>query len=214
MKRFFLSVGAWCSLILLSEALCLLKASGTREWSLCQATRRHATEFTILVTIAVSTSRLAVCLYSICCSGLAKLWILLPRPSKYTVCLSGRKSFSPWQRPFFWIRRNSTARSSVDNLVTIQLHASNLIMFVHRGAGCYDETQGVLQQTPTAICCVTEFHCIGLCVLDTRISWMSTNFMGYFHLQCVVNEWASITTFCFVRSPILPCRSDGDIKNL
>jgi hypothetical protein len=64
-------------------------------------------------------------------------------PTLAVLCLSGRKSFSPWQRPLFWIRRNSTARSSVDNSVTIQLHASNLIMFVRRGAGCDDGAQGV-----------------------------------------------------------------------
>lgn len=60
------------------------------------------------------------------------------------------------------MRRNSTARSSVDNSVTIQLHASNLIMFVRRGAGCDDEAQGVLQQNRVAVCCVIEFQCIGL----------------------------------------------------
>jgi hypothetical protein len=86
----------------------------------------------------------------------------LAPPSQYTRCLSGRKSFSPWQRPLFWIRRNSTASSSVDNSVTIQLHASNLIMFVRRGAGCGDETQGVLKQTRAALYCVIEFQCIGL----------------------------------------------------
>lgn len=152
-------------------------------------------EFTVLVTIAVTTSRFAVCLCNICCSGLGKLWSLLPRLSQYTVCLSGRKSFSPWQRPLFWIRRNSTARSSVDNSVTIQLHASNLIMFGRRGAGCDDETQGVPQQTRAAIYCVIEFQCIGLslCICYTYfLNWVQSLWVILIYSALSVDSQASL----------------------
>jgi len=38
--------------------------------------------------------------------------------------------------------------------------------------------------------------------------------MDYIHLQCAMNKLSNVNAYSFVRSPILPCRSDGDSKKI
>jgi len=86
-------------------------------------------------------------------------------------------------------------------------------MFVRRGAGCDNEAQGVLQQNPVAIYCVTEFQFIrlSLCVGYTYLL-NEYRFYGLFSFT-VRFEWIIKNHCTFVRSPVLSYRSHGDIQN-
>jgi hypothetical protein len=78
-------------------------------------------------------------------------------------------------------------------------------MFVRRGAGCDDKTQGVLQQNRSAIYCVIEFHRIGLSLFIGYTYLLNEySFYGFFLLLCVLNEYQSIIAFSFIRSLIYP----------